>query len=149
MTVIVMLLLILTRTSNVSSQYPPGGISCITFLDTFIFCVFTRSSIQQYRNASYLVFLFWINTLLLMYIRGTAALYFKVFSFWNNNYSMFLSKLLPSLMSNYFPKRSSGAPLCTLSKLYHFHIAFVAIPHLRLCIALIATAEGWLLLNIG
>ena len=35
-----------------------------------------------------------------------------------------LSKLLASLMRNYFPKRPSGAPLHTLSKLYDVPIGF-------------------------
>ena len=35
-----------------------------------------------------------------------------------------LSKLLASLMRNYFPKRPSGAPLHTLSKLYYVPVSF-------------------------
>ena len=36
-----------------------------------------------------------------------------------------MSKLLASLMRNYFPKRPSGAPLHTLSKLYDVPVGFV------------------------
>ena len=39
-----------------------------------------------------------------------------------------LSKLLASLMRNYFPKRPSGAPLHTLSKLYDVPDGFVLPP---------------------
>ena len=56
-----------------------------------------------------------------------------------------LSKLLASLMRNYFPKRPSGAPLHTLSKLYDVPVGFVTPPPiLRLYIAYFAVAEGWL-----
>ena len=62
----------------------------------------------------------------------------------------FWSKLLASLRRNYFPKRTSGAPLNTLSKLYDVPVGFVSPPlHLRQCIAIVAVAEGCLLLNIG
>ena len=55
-----------------------------------------------------------------------------------------------SLMRNYFPKRPSGAPLHSLSKLYDVSVGFVTPPpNLRLFIALFAVAEGWLLLDIG
>ena len=37
----------------------------------------------------------------------------------------FLSKLLASLMRNYYQKRTSGAPLYTLSKLYDVPVGFV------------------------
>ena len=61
-----------------------------------------------------------------------------------------LSKLLASLMRNYFPKRPSGAPLHTLSKLYDVPVGFVTPPPiLRLNIAYFTVAEGWLLLDIG
>ena len=51
---------------------------------------------------------------------------------------------------NYFPKRPSGAPLRTLSKLYDVPVGFVTPPPiLRLNIAYFAVAEGWLLLDIG
>ena len=61
-----------------------------------------------------------------------------------------LSKLLASLMRNYFPKRPSGAPLHTLSKLYDVPVGFEPPPPiLRLNIAYFAVAEGWLLLDIG
>ena len=40
--------------------------------------------------------------------------------------SLFLSKLLVSLMRNYFPKRTSGAALHTLSKVYVAPIGFVS-----------------------
>ena len=63
--------------------------------------------------------------------------------------SLFLSKLLASLMWNYFPKRTSGAPLHTLSKLYYVPVGFVSPPLLRQYIALFAIAYGWLLLDIG
>ena len=53
-------------------------------------------------------------------------------------------------MRNYFPKRPSGVPLHTLSKLYVVPVCFVNSPPpiLRLCIALLAVTEGWLLLDI-
>ena len=51
-------------------------------------------------------------------------------------------------MRNYFSKRPYGAPLHTLSKLYDVSVGFVP-PFFRLCIALFAVAEGWLLLDIG
>ena len=60
-----------------------------------------------------------------------------------------LSKLLPSLMGNYIPKRPSGPPLHTLSILFDVPVGFIAPPNLRQCIALFAVAEGWLLLDIG
>ena len=61
-----------------------------------------------------------------------------------------LSKLLASLMRNYFQKRPSGAPLHTLSKLYDVPFGLVLLPPiLRLNIAYFAVAEGWLLLDIG
>ena len=46
-------------------------------------------------------------------------------------------------------KRPSGAPLRTLSKLHDVPVGFVIPPILRLCIALFAIVEGWLLLDIG
>ena len=52
-------------------------------------------------------------------------------------------------MRNYFPKRPSGAPLHTLSKLYDGPVGFEHPPFLRLNIAYFAVAEGWLLLDIG
>ena len=53
-------------------------------------------------------------------------------------------------MRNYFPKRPSGAPLHTLSKLYDVPVGYVPPPLiLRLNIAYFAVAEGWLLLDIG
>ena len=39
-----------------------------------------------------------------------------------------MSKLLASLMRNYFPKRPSGAPLHTVSKLYDVPVGFVPPP---------------------
>ena len=39
-----------------------------------------------------------------------------------------LSKLFASLTRNYFPKRPSGAPLHTLSKLYYVPVGFVLPP---------------------
>ena len=89
----------------------------------------------------------------------TVSLYFKMLSFgmtlviWpfsiylNTKCSVYLSKLLASLTRNYFPKRPSGAPLHTLSKYYGIPIGFVT-PFLRLCLALFAVAEGWMLLGI-
>ena len=91
------------------------------------------------------------------------VLYSKNVFIWNDvgyfvlldvcNYKLFrsLSKLLASLMSNYFPKRPSGAPLLTLSKLCDASVWFCTTPPpiLKLCIALFAVAEGWLLLDIG
>ena len=55
------------------------------------------------------------------------------------------------IIFNYFPKRPSGAPLHTLSKLYDVPVGFVTPPPpiLRLNIAYFAVAEGWLLLDIG
>ena len=50
----------------------------------------------------------------------------------------------------YFPKRPSGAPLHSLSKVYDVPEGFVNPPPiLRLIIAYFAVAEGWLLLDIG
>ena len=48
--------------------------------------------------------------------------------FWGMTTVRFLSKLLASLMRNYFPKRTSGAPLHTLSKLYDVPVGFVSPP---------------------
>ena len=53
-------------------------------------------------------------------------------------------------MRNYFPKRPSGAPLHTLSKLYDVPVGFVTPPaHFEAEFAFFAVAEGWLLLDIG
>ena len=53
-------------------------------------------------------------------------------------------------MRNYFQKRLSCVPLHTLSKVYDVPVSFVPHSHiLRLCIALFAVAEGWLLFDIG
>ena len=53
-------------------------------------------------------------------------------------------------MRNYFPKRPSDAPLHTLSKSYDFPVGLITPPPiLRLCIALFAVADWWLLLDIG
>ena len=61
-----------------------------------------------------------------------------------------MSKLLASLMRNSFPKRPSGAPLHTLSKLYDVPVVLNPPPPiLRMNIAYFAVAEGWLLLDIG
>ena len=74
-----------------------------------------------------------------------ASLTFHIFQLFG-----LFSKLLASLMRNYFPKRPSGAPLHTLSKLYDVPIGFVPPPPiLRLNIAYFAVAEGWLSLDIG
>ena len=54
----------------------------------------------------------------MMYISATAALYSDGLLF----------KLLASLMRNYFPKRPSGAPLHTLSKLYDVPVGYVPPP---------------------
>ena len=53
----------------------------------------------------------------------------------------FLSKLLATLMRNYFPKRTLDTPLHTLSKLYDVLIGFVSPRLLRQCIATFAVAE--------
>ena len=55
------------------------------------------------------------------------------------------------IISNYSPKRTSGASLHTLSQLYYVSVGFVHPPPLsfRQCLALFAVAEGWLLLDIG
>ena len=60
----------------------------------------------------------------------------------------FLSKLLASLMMNYFPKRTSGAPLHTLSKLYDFPVGFVS-PNFETVYCYICGRKWWLLLDIG
>ena len=52
-------------------------------------------------------------------------------------------------MRNYFPKRPSGAPLHTLSKLYDVPVGFVTPPHFEAEYCFFAVAEGWLLLDIG
>ena len=53
-------------------------------------------------------------------------------------------------MKNNFPKRPSGAPLSTLSKLYDVPVGFVHPPPLfETVIALFAVADRWLLLDIG
>ena len=58
--------------------------------------------------------------------------------------------LYHSQMRNYFPKRTSGAPLHTLSKLYDVPVGVVTpSPLSRQCFAIFAVAEGWLLLGIG
>ena len=64
---------------------------------------------------------------------------------------VFLSKSLASPMRNYFPKRTSGAPLHTLSKLYDVPVGFYLPPPplLRQCFAIFAVAEVWLLLDFG
>ena len=49
---------------------------------------------------------------------------------------MFLSKLLVSLIRNYYLKRTSGAPLHTLSKLYDVPVGIVPHPLLRQCMAI-------------
>ena len=67
---------------------------------------------------------------------------------WLDGYVIII-KSHKSLMGNYFSKRTSGAPLHTLSKLYDVPVGFVApLPHFRQWIALFAMAEEWLLLNI-
>ena len=47
--------------------------------------------------------------------------------FWMTIVRVFVSKLLASLMRNYFPKRPSDAPLHALSKLYDIHIGFFSL----------------------
>ena len=65
-------------------------------------------------------------------------------------FGVFLAKLLTSLMRNYFPKRTSGASLHTLSKLYDVPVGVVTpSPLLRQRIAIFAVAEVWLLLDFG
>ena len=63
---------------------------------------------------------------------------------------IFLSKLLASMRRNYFPKRTSGSPLHTLSKLCDVTVGFVPPPPplLMQCIDIFALAEGLLLLDI-
>ena len=51
-------------------------------------------------------------------------------------------------MRNYFPKRTSGAPLHTLSKLYDVPVGFEP-PHPLFWGSVFAVAEGWQLLDIG
>ena len=65
---------------------------------------------------------------------------FEYFSIYvKTNFCLF-SKLLAFL---------SGPALHTLSKLYDVPVGVVTPSILRLCIALFAVAEGWLLLDIG
>ena len=52
-------------------------------------------------------------------------------------------------MRNYFSKRTSGAMLHTLSKLYDVPVDFVPPFVLRQCIAIFVVDEGWLLIDIG
>ena len=66
-----------------------------------------------------------------------------------NHVLVLFSKLLASLMRNYFPQRASGAPFHTLSKLYDAPVCFVSLPLLSQCIAIFTVAESCLLLNIG
>ena len=61
----------------------------------------------------------------------------------------FIVKIICMLDANYFPRRPSGAPLHTSSKLHDVAVGFVPPPILRLYIALFAVAERWLLLDIG
>ena len=80
----------------------------------------------------------------MMYFSATATLYSKMYSFGmtlairtfkiyvNTNCSVYLSKLLASLMRNYFPKRPSGALPHTLSKLYYVPVGFVIPTFLRM-----------------
>ena len=49
----------------------------------------------------------------------------KCYHFRMTTVSLFLSKLLASLMRYYFPNRTSGVPLHTLSKLYYVPVGFV------------------------
>ena len=84
------------------------------------------------------------------YICATAALYIIKCNYFRMTTVRFFSKLLASLMRNYFQKRTSGAPLHTVSKLYDVPVCSVPPPPLlRQCIAIFAVAEGWLLLDIG
>ena len=90
---------------------------------------------------------FWIygkvlDLCFVVYISATAALYLKSFlndvTYWSfkipnmlmllkiPNVRGFLSKLLATLMRNYFPKLPPGAPLHTSSKLYDSPVGFVA-----------------------
>ena len=68
----------------------------------------------------------------IIYISATAALYFKVLGY----------LLLTSLMRNYIPKRASGAPIYTLSKLYDVSFGCVTPPHLWQCIAYFRLPKG-------
>ena len=59
-------------------------------------------------------------------------------------------KVLHHLHYIFLYLRPSGSPLHILSKLYDVHVGLVPLSSLlRLCIALFAVAEGWLLLDIG
>ena len=53
----------------------------------------------------------------------------------------FWSKLLASLMRNYFSKRTSGAPLHTLSKLDDVPVGFYP-PLLRQCLLYLRSPKG-------
>ena len=50
-------------------------------------------------------------------------------------------------MRNYFPKRTSGATLYTLSKLCDVPVGFVS-PSFEAVVAIFAVAKGWLLFDI-
>ena len=60
-----------------------------------------------------------------------------------------LSKLLASHVKNYFPKRSLGTLLHTLSKLNDVPVGFVGNRHLRRGVPLFVVTKRWLLLDIG
>ena len=53
---------------------------------------------------------------------------FVEFNYFGMTTVRFLSKLLASLMRNYFPKRAAGTPLHTLSILYNVPVGFVSPP---------------------
>ena len=74
----------------------------------------------------------------IIYISATAALYFKVLGY----------LLLTSLMRNYIPKRASGAPIYTLSKLYDVSFGCVTPSSFVAVYCLLSVAEGWLLVDI-
>ena len=67
---------------------------------------------------------FWINNLLSTLVQLLHYI-LKYNYFGMTTFSLFLSKLLASLMRNYFPKRTSGTALHTLSKLYDVPVGFV------------------------
>ena len=74
--------------------------------------------------------------------------FFQIFV--NTNCSEYYINVLTSLMRNDFPKRPSREPRHTLLILYNNPVGYVTpIPLMRLCIALFAVAERWLMLDIG
>ena len=104
---------------------------------------------------------FWkvLDKYFVMNISAAAVLYSKIYSFgmtlllfghfsYDDKLFGLFSKLLASLMRNYFPKRPSGAPLHTFSNYMMFPLDLPPPPILRLCITIFTVAEKWLLLDI-